>query len=100
MTPDALIDVGFSEHAARRAAPRIGRGCGACRGTGYKGRVGLFEVMAMSPALRELVLAGASVHELGRQARDEGMATLRQSGLRKIADGVTTVEEVVRETGP
>ena len=75
-----------------------GRGCDRCNLTGYKGRVGLYEVMEMSEELRELVLVGASGVELRRKAVDEGMLTLRRSGLRKVQDGVTTIEEVVRET--
>ena len=66
--------------------------------TGYKGRVGLYEVMEISEELRELILVGASGLELRRKAVDEGMITLRQSGLRKVKDGVTTIEEVVSET--
>ncbi len=98
MPAEALVAIGFSERAAAETVPRAGRGCGACNDTGYKGRVGLFEVMPLSPALRSMILAGAAPHELGRQALEEGMLTLRQSGLRKVAAGVTTVEEVLRET--
>ena len=98
MPPEALVGIGFSERAAAETVPRAGRGCGACNDTGYKGRVGLFEVMALSPALRSMILAGAASHELGRQALEEGMLTLRRSGLEKVAAGVTTVEEVLRET--
>ena len=67
-------------------------------GTGYKGRTGLFEVMEMTDELRELVLSGASAMELRRKAIDEGMITLRASGLQKLREGSTSVEEVVRET--
>ena len=88
MPPEALARIGFSERAAAETVPRAGRGCGACNDTGYKGRVGLFEVMALSPALRSMILAGAASHELGRQALEEGMLTLRQSGLQKVAAGV------------
>ncbi len=98
MPPEALVGFGFSARAAAEAMPRVGRGCAACNDTGYRGRVGLFEVMVLSPALRKMVLDGAASHELGRQALEEGMLTLRQSGLQKVAAGVTTVEEVVRET--
>jgi len=73
-------------------------GCIRCGWTGYHGRVGLYEVMEISEELRELILVGASGPELRRKAVDEGMITLRQSGLRKVKDGVTTIEEVVRET--
>ena len=82
----------------RRSTPMKGAGCERCNNTGYKGRVGLYEVMEISEELRELILVGASGLELRRKAVDEGMITLRQSGLRKVKDGVTTIEEVVRET--
>jgi type IV pilus assembly protein PilB len=75
-----------------------GAGCERCNNTGYKGRVGLYEVMEVSEELRELILVGASGLELRRKAVDEGMITLRRSGLRKVMDGMTSVEEVVRET--
>ena len=75
-----------------------GKGCDKCNGTGYKGRVGLYEVMDITDELRELMLVGASALELRRKAIEEGMITLRGSGLRKIKDGVTSVEEVLRET--
>ena len=81
-----------------RVTPMKGTGCERCNKTGYKGRVGLYEVMEISEELRELILVGASGLELRRKAIDEGMITLRQSGLRKVKDGVTTIEEVVRET--
>ena len=94
----ALRDIGYSDPECAAVAPQAGRGCAACNGTGYRGRVGLFEVMAVSPALQKLILAGASTYDLSQQALAEGMVTLRRSGLRKIAAGVTTVEEIVRET--
>ena len=75
-----------------------GKGCEKCNNTGYKGRVGLYEVMEITEELRELILVGASSLELRRKAVEEGMITLRGSGLRKVKEGVTTVEEVVRET--
>ena len=75
-----------------------GRGCANCNNTGYRGRVGLFEVMEISDELRELILSGASAMELRRKAMEEGMITLRLSGLQKLRDGQTSVEEVVRET--
>jgi len=73
-------------------------GCDRCNNTGYKGRVGLYEVMEVTEELRELVLVGASALELRRKAREEGMLTLRESGLCKVKDGMTSIEEVVRET--
>jgi type IV pilus assembly protein PilB len=96
--PAALLQAGFSAEDANTVTPMKGVGCEKCNKTGYKGRVGLYEVMEVSEELRELVLVGASGLELRRKAIDEGMITLRQSGLRKVKDGVTTIEEVVRET--
>jgi len=96
--PQALVNVGFSPELAETVVPKKGKGCEKCNNTGYKGRVGLYEVMEINEELRELILVGASAIELRRKAIEEGMITLRGSGLRKIADGVTTIEEVVRET--
>src|SRR5690606_21267945 len=75
-----------------------GAGCDACGGSGYRGRQGLYEVMAMSPTLRRMILQGASTAELRDQAISEGMLTLRMDGLIKIRRGVTTLEEVLKET--
>jgi type IV pilus assembly protein PilB len=75
-----------------------GTGCDQCGGTGYRGRAGLYEVMAMSPALRRMVLTGASTVELRDQAVTEGMLTLRMDGMKKLERGITTLEEVVKET--
>jgi len=98
MPVQALIDVGFSPDTAGEVVLYKGRGCGNCNNTGYRGRVGLFEVMEISDEIRELILSGASAIELRHKAVEEGMITLRQSGLRKIRDGHTSIEEVVRET--
>jgi type IV pilus assembly protein PilB len=98
MPPPALVNVGFTPELAATVVPKKGKGCDKCNRTGYKGRVGLYEVMEIGEELRELILVGASALELRRKAIEEGMITLRGSGLRKIADGVTTLEEVVRET--
>jgi type IV pilus assembly protein PilB len=94
----ALLNVGFTEEEAPNIQLYKGRGCDICNQRGYKGRVGLYEVMRMSDDLRELILSGASAIELRRKALEEGMIGLRQSGLQKIRDGVATIEEVVRET--
>jgi type IV pilus assembly protein PilB len=75
-----------------------GTGCETCSGTGYKGRAGLYEVMAMSPELRRLILRGGSVAEIRDQAVSEGMLTLRMDGMKKVERGVTTLDEVVKET--
>jgi len=94
----ALVQAGFSADDAKHVVPKKGKGCDKCNNTGYKGRVGLYEVMDISDELRELVLVGASGLELRRKAIEEGMLTLRMSGLRKVKDGLTTIEEVARET--
>jgi len=94
----ALVEAGFTPDEAQRIVPKRGTGCDMCNQTGYKGRVGLYEVMEVSEELRELILVGASGLELKRKAVEEGMITLRRSGLRKVMDGVTTIEEVARET--
>jgi type IV pilus assembly protein PilB len=96
--PQALVQAGFSPEEAKSVVPNKGKGCEKCNRTGYKGRVGLYEVMEVTEELRELILVGASALELRRKAVDEGMITLRNSGLRKVRDGLTTIDEVVRET--
>jgi type IV pilus assembly protein PilB len=98
MPPAALLQAGFTPEDANTVTPMRGKGCDRCNNTGYKGRVGLYEVMEVTEEVRELILVGASGLELRRKAIDEGMITLRMSGLRKVKDGVTTIEEVVRET--
>jgi type IV pilus assembly protein PilB len=98
MPVQALVDVGLSPEEAAQTRLKKGRGCASCNNTGYRGRVGLYEVMEISEEIRELVLSGASAMELRRKAIEEGMFSLRRSGLMKIKDGATTVEEVVRET--
>jgi type IV pilus assembly protein PilB len=75
-----------------------GRGCDKCGGSGYKGRAGLYEVMAMSTELRRMILHGASADELRVRGLEEGMLTLRMDGMKKVAKGVTTLEEVIKET--
>lgn len=85
------------EHAARATFYR-GKGCDDCGGSGYRGRQGLYEVMAMSPALRRMILQGASTADLRDQAISEGMLTLRMDGMLKAEKGITTLEEVVKET--
>src|SRR5499427_6513781 len=94
----ALTQAGFTAEEAETATPMKGTGCDRCNNTGYKGRVGLYEVLEVTEELRELILVGASGLELRRKAVDEGMITLRRSGLRKVMAGTTSIEEVVRET--
>jgi type IV pilus assembly protein PilB len=97
--PDALLKIGFTEEEVKRGITVMkGTGCDVCGGRGYKGRVGLYEVLEMSETLKDMILTGASAIELREQAQKEGMITLRRSGCRKVLDGVTTVEEIVRET--
>jgi len=94
----ALLDLGYTEEEAETTKVYKGRGCPTCNNSGYKGRTALMEVMEMSDQLREMVLMGANAVELKRQSLEEGMITLRRSGLIKISKGVTTIDEVVRET--
>ena len=95
---EGLKEAGFTADEAKQVVPKKGAGCEKCNGTGYKGRVGLYEVMEITEELRELILVGASGIELRRKAVEEGMISLRRSGLLKVKEGVTTIEEVVRET--
>jgi type IV pilus assembly protein PilB len=93
-----LIDIGFTPEQVGTFQVYRGKGCGACNGTGYKGRIGLYEVMEISEGIRDLVMVGATAVEIKRKALEEGMLTLRMSGIEKIRAGVTTIEEVLRET--
>ena len=94
----ALIDEGFTPEEAKTVQIMKGKGCATCNKTGYKGRTGLYEVMEVDDEIRELVLVGASALELKKKAIERGMITLRRSGLIKVAQGWTTLEEVARET--
>jgi type IV pilus assembly protein PilB len=93
-----LIDIGFTPEQVPEVKVFKGKGCGTCNGTGYKGRIGLYEVMEITEGIRDLVMVGATAVEIKRKALEEGMLTLRMSGLEKIKAGVTTIEEVLRET--
>jgi type IV pilus assembly protein PilB len=95
---EALIEIGFSAEEAGKMKTYKGRGCPSCNDTGYKGRIGLYEVMEVTDEIRELILIGASSLELRKKSIEDGMITLRESGLQKIRNGVTTIEEVLRET--
>jgi type IV pilus assembly protein PilB len=96
--PQALVEAGFTPDESKRVKIYKGKGCNTCNGSGYKGRAGLYEVMEVDEEIRELILVGASATELKKKAIERGMITLRRSGLRKVMDGVTTLEEVARET--
>ncbi|MGA2106013.1 MAG: type IV-A pilus assembly ATPase PilB [Syntrophorhabdales bacterium] len=98
LTTTALLNIGFSEEEAASVKIYAGRGCNKCNNTGYKGRVGLYEVMPISEKIRELIFASTTVSEIRKVAIEEGMLTLRQSGLVKIKQGITTMEEVFKET--
>jgi len=98
MPPQALIDEGFTPEEAKTVQIMKGKGCATCNKTGYKGRTGLYEVMEVDDEIKELVLVGASALELKKKAIERGMITLRRSGLMKVAQGWTTLEEVARET--
>ncbi|HET8657259.1 MAG TPA: type IV-A pilus assembly ATPase PilB [Longimicrobiaceae bacterium] len=93
-----LQAAGLTPQEAAETVFYHGAGCDECSGSGYRGRQGLYEVMAMSPALRRMILAGASTADLRDQAVSEGMLTLRMDGLLKVKRGVTTLEEVLKET--
>jgi type IV pilus assembly protein PilB len=94
----ALVDAGYSPEEAKKTKIYHGKGCSTCGKGGYKGRTGLYEVMEINDELRELILVGASALELKKKAIEQGMITLRRSGLIKVAAGQTTMEEVLRET--
>src|SRR5215468_4221309 len=96
--PQTLIDAGFTPQEVKSIKISKGKGCPTCNGTGYKGRCGLYEVMEVDDEIRELILLGASAVELKKKAIEQGMITLRRSGLTKVMEGTTTLEEVARET--
>lgn len=96
--PQTLIDIGFSPEEAKTVKIYEPTGCEKCTNTGYKGRIGLYEVMEIDDEIKELILVGASTSELRMKAKEKGMVTLRESGINKIKGGVTSIEEVLRET--
>jgi type IV pilus assembly protein PilB len=98
MSTQALLNLGYKKEEAGTFEVFKGRGCDKCNNTGYKGRVGLIEVMEISDDIRDLILSGGTAIDIKKKAAETGMISLRRSGLIKIKDGVTTIEEVVRET--
>lgn len=98
VSKELLIEVGFAPSEVDDLRLYKGRGCDTCLNTGFKGRVGLYEVMEVTDELRELIIIGASAIEIRKKAIELGMITLRESGLCKIRDGITTIDEVVKET--
>jgi type IV pilus assembly protein PilB len=97
---EVLVELGFSPDQVNMAPGRLmkGAGCRTCNGTGYKGRVALYEVMRFTDGLKEMVLQGSSTAELKMAAIKQGMVSLRMSGILKVLDGVTTTEEILRVT--
>jgi type IV pilus assembly protein PilB len=98
ITPKALLNIGFKEEEIENLKILQGKGCPRCNNTGYKGRIGLYEAMPVSESVRDLIFSNAPASDIRRKAVEEGMITLRQSGLTKIKAGITTLEEVLRET--
>ena len=98
ITPEALVDIGFSPEEAKEITVYKPQGCSLCNNTGYKGRIGLFEVMEITDDIKDLILNRAQSYQIKKKAIEQGMITLRQSGLIKIKEGITSLEEVLRET--
>jgi len=100
IAPKVLNDLAVDKHKEEILEKDFytGKGCSACNGTGFRGRIALYEVMPFTETLKELVLNGASSSDIKRAAINEGMKTLRMSGLTKAAEGVTTLEEILRVT--
>jgi type IV pilus assembly protein PilB len=94
----ALLELGFTPEEAKSVTVLKGRGCDTCNGTGFKGRIALYEVMEVTPAIKELIIAQAQSKDIKKKAIEDGMVSLRRSGLIKIKNGVTSVDEVLRET--
>lgn len=97
-SPKALLNLGFSEDEIEGLKVYQGKGCSKCNNTGYKGRIGLYETMPVSESVRDLIFSNAPASEIRKKAVEEGMITLRRSGLTKVKAGTTSIEEVLRET--
>lgn len=95
VTQDTLVSCGISPNSAAKLTVYKGKGCNTCNNTGYKGRVAIYEVLEMSPAIKEILLRGGSADEIKRQAIKEGMKTLRMTALTKVAQGLTTLDEAI-----
>ena len=98
VSPQVLVDAGFTPDEVRKVKIYRGAGCPNCSNKGYRGRIGLYEVLEVTDDLRELILVGASALELRKKAIENGMISLRRSGLIKVMAGLTTLDEVMRET--
>jgi general secretion pathway protein E len=99
LTPDEVVTLRLAVPPGKKVKVKEGEGCFECRGTGYIGRTGIFEMLPVDEAIKNLVVQGVDSPEIKREAVKNGMRTLRQSALRKLAEGITTFEEVVRVTG-
>jgi type IV pilus assembly protein PilB len=100
VTPEMLVEAELPQHWLETVKPMRGIGCDRCGKTGYKGRKGIFEVMYMTEKMREMVVKGSNADALKKTAIEDGMITLRQSGLLKIYRGETTLEEVLNNSRP
>jgi len=96
--PKLLEDIGLKPQEHLGIKLYKGRGCGECGNKGYRGRIGLYEVMPISPTIKSMILERKSTAAIAQEAREEGMIGLREDALRKLTAGITTVEEVLRET--
>jgi general secretion pathway protein E len=94
----AMLGVPHPEDHAGKLPVRRGAGCNACRGTGYFGRTGIFELLPVGQRIAKAIAEGADAGQLAELARGDGMRTLREHALKKLADGVTTFEEIARAT--
>jgi len=95
---DLLMELQLPVEQARKYKFYYGKGCSRCNNSGYKGRTGLYEFMEVTDEIRDMIVADASVDDIRSFARTQGMTTLREAGLKMIFDGITTIDEVVRET--
>jgi type IV pilus assembly protein PilB len=97
-TEDQLLELNLTPDIVKGKTFYYGRGCDQCNNTGYRGRLGIFEIMTFTDEMRELVMNHASTNVLRNAAKKTGMTTLREKGLNAIYNGLTTIEEVVKET--
>ncbi len=98
VNPQQLLDMGFTAEDIKGTVFQKGKGCTVCNGTGYKGRVGLYEVMPITPDIRDMILTKQAVTTIRAKAVEQGMLTLRMDAWGKVKQGMTTVEEMIRET--
>jgi len=94
----ALLEAGFSVDDLQGWRPLGPKGCDECNQTGYKGRIGLYQVMPVSDAMRDIIMRGGTSMDLARQAQTEGVLSMRQAGLQRVREGLTSLEEVLRVT--